>query len=284
MNSLIGYPDSDEETAQNGASETPALPPLPTSFHTLYATSVRTSTIDDPSLHSGRTRQIPHTDGIWPSHLQFEWHPSPAHQALLTNLLHRIQSLAEDCPRLTSLLFSSLGAPTPLHISLSKILPIQTKQRDNFLKLLKSRIRDLHISSFEVQLNGGLQFVRNEDGSRRFLVVKPSRVSSGTEELRKILAVCNDVVKESGVDATGLYDGLGGDGFHFSIAWCLGSGPQDDNRPVTGNTQGRKSAPISDAVLRESWESSAGKEVSYITILLHCVMARIGNTVHPIDL
>lgn len=48
------------------------LPPLPTAFHNLYPTALRTSTHDDPSLHGGRKRAVPHVDGNWATHIYLE--------------------------------------------------------------------------------------------------------------------------------------------------------------------------------------------------------------------
>ncbi|KAI8279198.1 hypothetical protein K4K59_008980 [Colletotrichum sp. SAR11_240] len=214
-----------------------ALPPLPEEFHDLYASTVRTSTADDPTLHQGRKRAIPHIVGHWPSHVYIEWHPTASQHALLTSLLTKIAPLLKS-QKLQPLLTSDLNAPLPLHVSLTRPLSLSTAQKDDFLSVLTSSVS--HATGPFTLSPRGIGFFKSPDSDRAFLILRvadprasSSRDSNSTTgknpQLRALLTKCNAVALRFGQQplyqarATELVD----DAFHVSIGWTFGLPPED---------------------------------------------------------
>ncbi|KAN0094017.1 U6 snRNA phosphodiesterase Usb1 [Hyaloscypha variabilis] len=222
----------------------PDLPPLPSKFHDLYASTTRVSTRDDPSLHGGRKRVTPHIEGNWPTHIYVEWYPSTIEYSPLTNLISSLRDKTvhegAEC-RIRSFLTSDLGAPLPLHISLSRPIGFATEHKDAFVDSLQRAINFSSIRPFSISLSG-LDWVANFEKTRWFLVLRTRRPE--LDGLNKLLHLSNRIVQEYGQPA--LYtsrflqtkrkppakklpytdwDDMEdvSDSFHISIAWTLTS-------------------------------------------------------------
>ncbi|KAK3694852.1 U6 snRNA phosphodiesterase Usb1 [Podospora appendiculata] len=252
-------PNSPPPAATPAPASAP-LPPLPSAFHDLYASTVRTTTADTPSLHQGRTRQTPHIAGHWPSHVYIEWHPPPPTHALLTSLLTSLQSRIASSPNphhkpnITTFLTSDLGTPLPLHISLSRPLSLPTPTKAAFLSALTEGISTCGLAGPFALTCRGAEWHRTEESGRSFLVLRV-RSATGTHasanpELTTLLRQCNRVARQHGqpelyqwaadADADADADaesssgsglkgdgerpsrtGSAGDAFHLSIAWTF---------------------------------------------------------------
>ncbi|APA09655.1 hypothetical protein sscle_05g044250 [Sclerotinia sclerotiorum 1980 UF-70] len=169
------------------------LPPLPSKFHDLYASTVRNSTSDDPSLHGGRKRVIPHIEGNWPTHIYIEWYPSTIEFRLLSSLISKVVSLKRF--EIQTFLTSDLGVPLPLHVSLSRAIGFSKDVKDSFLNSFEQAIKSSGIRPFEIGFSG-LAWVPNYEKTRWFLVLRLNIPKSNA--LNKLLHVSNKVVEEFG--------------------------------------------------------------------------------------
>ncbi|KAI9886212.1 MAG: hypothetical protein M1823_002008 [Watsoniomyces obsoletus] len=164
------------------------LPPLPSSFHDLYASASRVSTHDDPALHGGRKRVAPHVEGQWATHIYLEWHPSNAEFGMLESILAAFDGHMGGHLGLQSLLCSDLGAHLPLHISLSRPIALLTDQRQSFQDLLEAEINKSGVRPFEVQCSF-LDWVSNYEQTRWFLVLRVARPAE--DALIRLLRLSN---------------------------------------------------------------------------------------------
>lgn len=275
-------PSSSHSQPQLTSRPSSTLPPLPSTFHDLYASTVRQSTTDDPTLHQGRRRQIPHVPGNWPSHLYIEWRPSSAQHSLLTSFLAELQSKVSQGVELNGFLTSDLGTPLPLHVSLSRPFVLSTGEKDAFLENVTDKINRTRIPPFRLRCEGGVKWHRTPESNRSFLVlrVRSSRVKEDDEqeddavshnpELTTLLTRCNTAV--AGYGQPQLYQWADnarvGDAFHVSIAWSFAE-PDDELRAKTGDVFAK--SEFGDAIREMGFEVDG-------------VKAKIGNVVHHIPL
>lgn len=265
----------------------PSLPPLPPSFHDLYASTVRASARDDPSLHQGRTRQIPHVAGNWPSHIYVEWFPTPEECATLASLLDELRSEldggAEDPPgrqQLHSFLTSDLGTPLPLHISLSRPFVLTTDDKDDFLRRLTAAIEGQTATSRFTVRPSALSWHRSPDSNRAFLVLRVRERDDGTNPgLAALLARCNALVPQFGQpplyassppghDGAAAAPSSADDKFHVSVAWSFA----DVTKELHARTAG--------VYERSGFQGRVGA----LQIPVECVKVKIGNVVASLTL
>ncbi|PYH47656.1 HVSL domain-containing protein [Aspergillus saccharolyticus JOP 1030-1] len=173
------------------------LPPLPAAFHDLYASSTRVSVRDDPSLHGGRKRVIPHVEGNWPTHLYLEWYASKTELTLLSDVILQIQQklLHGSKTELHSLLHSDLGAQLPLHISLSRPVVLRTEQRQPFLEAFQSAMEQSHCAPFDTTADS-VDCVSNYEKTRWFYVLRVR--SPEHDELNRLLKLSNRALARFG--------------------------------------------------------------------------------------
>jgi len=316
--SLVGYSDSDDDSEQTGGKrgdgskqgvavaatskrkrsgrdEQPAqravrpAPSLPANFHSLYATQARASTSDDPSLHSGRQRQIPHLVGNWPSFVYLEWLPSEEDLVGLDQVIEQASKQMRTVSNssiasvgLQSSLRSELGVRLPLHISLSSPLTLTTDNKDAFQQELIEAIHNARTQAFKSKIFG-VRWVSNFDETRHFLIMSLTKPED--DQFQTLLSTCNAVARSFGLSelyankenhGVGVQKQCGArveeenvtvspeadEQFHISIAWTL-------VKPTSN-------ACILDRELRQ--------KLTDINIPVEDVLIKIGNIVSTVHL
>ncbi|KAL2831802.1 U6 snRNA phosphodiesterase Usb1 [Aspergillus cavernicola] len=292
---LVQYSDSESDAEQeapprkiNKIQDPPShhrpiasLPPLPASFHDLYASSTRVSVRDDPSLHGGRKRVIPHVEGNWPTHIYLEWYPSKEELGILGNIITQAEHMLRgEQAKLHSLLHSDLGAQLPLHISLSRPVVLRTEEREPFMDSFQGALQNSEISAFDVQLEN-LDWVSNSEKTRWFYVLRARRPDK--DDLNRLLRLSNGSLGYFGQPA--LYKPASPaskldepqrrtqdsehspndltECFHVSIAWSLAHPSLEDT---------------------ERMESINLQGLNDLRVHFDCVKAKIGNNVSSIPL
>ena len=96
--------------------------------------------LDDPSLHQGRIRTIPHVDGQFVSHIYIAL-PLGREQPLFKLLRDILREAKESVPYLYEIGFTSEDKPSELHISLSRPIFLRAHQREDLKKALKALAR-----------------------------------------------------------------------------------------------------------------------------------------------
>lgn len=177
-----------------------APPALPSFLHNLYASSVRSSTTDDPLLHNGRRRQVPHAVGNWPSFIYLEWLPSNEDLARLDKVIAEAAGQPDSPSSSSSRGFSvqsslrtDLGARLPLHISLSVPLILTSENKHEFERDISDSVCSAKVSSFKV-VPASIRWVHNFDRSRYFLILTLKRPPG--DELQTLLTTCNHVARK----------------------------------------------------------------------------------------
>lgn len=181
----------------------------------------------------------------------------------------------EENIELHRFLTSDLGAPLPLHISLSRPLSLSTAEKDSFFLRLSHTLQTCGIAPFKV-VPRGLAWYKSPDSDRTFLILRVTAYNASTNdmsapnpELLALLKRCNTVATI--FNEQPLYQQTHnepvGSAFHVSVAWTFGL-PSDET------------SLKSLKVLR----TKRFAEVMKWEIDVSAVKVKIGNAVHHVPL
>lgn len=196
--------------------------------------------------------------------------PNYEQHAALTRLLTTVETTLNGEIKLHQFMTSDLGAPLPLHVSLSRPLSLQTAEKDDFLSRVTESLASGSMQPFEIQPRN-LAWFTSPDSNRSFLVLGVSTTGGegNNKQLMELLEKSN--AASSRFKQPLLYQSQDADmartAFHISIAWTFAKPGHD----------------LSQATL-DLFQKLPLEEVMGWKINVSSVKVKIGNAVTSIEL
>ncbi|KAH1002844.1 U6 snRNA phosphodiesterase 1 isoform X2 [Dendroctonus ponderosae] len=204
--------------------------------------------IDDPCLHDGRIRTIPHERGCWAVFVYIPFTETSG----VRELCSFIKELVPD--RL------NLHVSNEFHISLSKILVIKFHWISSFVQTLKDRINPF--KKFFI-LFDGLKVYCNEEKTRTFISLE---IRCGHNTLVQLV----DAVDRC-LDDFELPTFYKNPSFHMSIAWCADD-KQEELEPYLAQFSD-KLEELKEAFDQDNWY-----------LFAELIMCKVGNKIFQFTL
>ncbi|KIJ14922.1 hypothetical protein PAXINDRAFT_99726 [Paxillus involutus ATCC 200175] len=209
------YAYSSSEDDEKPINE-PLQPKKKRKLPTLSSSLTIPTPIDNPALHQGRVRTVPHVEGQYATYIYVPLvlHPKDVLYTLLEDVLTFAK---EPVPSLHAIGRQSDGQPAgvratrwELHISLSRPLFLRAHQREEFKRAIQQVASSL--APFDASF-ATFSELTNDERTRTFLALE---VGAGHVELRRCLDLLSPTLrllrqKEFYADPK----------FHASIAWAL---------------------------------------------------------------
>jgi hypothetical protein len=190
-------------------------------------------------------------------------------------LLSEVQKDLGGAVELHKFLTSDLGAPLPLHISLSRPLSLSTSDKDSFFLRLSQSLQTSGTAPFKVTPRG-LAWYKSPDSDRTFLILRVTAhdasandMAAPNPQLLALLKRCNTIATM--FNEKPLYQQTRnepvGSAFHVSVAWSFGIPSDEESLRSLKVLKTRRFAEV------REWEI----DVSAIKI-------KVGNAVHHVPL
>jgi hypothetical protein len=190
--------------------------------------------------HQGRIRSFPHVEGQFATHVYFEVDLPENSASLRGDYSQLVQTLETACQGISSLHHIEM----PLHVSLSRTVPIRSIQIGSLLKGLQQTLtQNLKKNrSLDVRIGGSADVLLNDEKTRTFITLPVS--DKGEEKLKNIIDRVSKVFVLHGLPKY-YEDPI----VHASFVWCLG----DHHDAIIQLLQNSKA--VSHMLQRLQWES-----------------------------